>query len=148
MKNFVFISLFMACLVCPTTAAADMKLLIEYDGNEHKVVKAYKVPVRQVRNKLTVPASPQSLPLKNQMELSWVGEKGKASQLIEDPRLRWAPFFPDDATAQGHGAPHISEKGAYIITLKDDDVDLNSLKLTFTGTNKSIPITVDAKLKP
>lgn len=140
MKNlFLFVSLSIAIGVSGN-AHADTKLLIEYDGDAHTVVKMFTVPSRGVsRPEVRQKSGPLTQLPDSHVRFSWESLKGVSSTLMEDPRVIRAPMTPD---GKGHEAILIQDQGVYLLTIKDDDIDLDTLKLTFPGAQTSTKIKV------
>ena len=125
----------MAAMGLPTLAHADTRLLVEYDGDAHTAVKVFTVPARGVSRETEAPNStgqkPNNLNLpKDHILVSWESSAGTSSVMVPDPRIIRAPMRRNGI---GHEAILVQEKGTYLLTIKSDDINLDTLKLTFPG---------------
>jgi hypothetical protein len=148
MKKLVISLSLAVAAALPVTAQADMKVLVEYEGEVHTVLKTFNISARGMSRQITTDqiaaqkASPDRVP-ENHIRLSWAGVDGASSILMDDPRLVWAPMGED---GQGHGSAIIPDKGVYLLTLEGDDIQLETLKIAFPGRQAATKINVPLDL--
>jgi hypothetical protein len=118
MKNIAVITL----LMCSAAAQADVKLLVEFDGEQHKIVRVDKFETNRLMQQATSfnhKKSQDTVLLSYQKGTEWVNIE------LSDPRIRRAPLSQD-----GSGHEQVLLKtGLYTVTLKGDDIDLKSVTM-------------------
>lgn len=139
MKNLILFLGLPVAIWLPMSAHADTKILVEYEGDTHTVVQTFTVPTRGVPQQIIAQKTKPLTVSQNHVLLSWEGPTGVSSTLMEDPRMVHAPMTED---GQGHGAAVTREKGAYLLTIKGDDIKLDTLKLTFPGAQNFTKLNV------
>lgn len=120
-------------LFCSAAVQADVKLLVEFDGDKHKIVRADKFNASLFMQPSISAANKVS---QNKALLSY--QKGTEIFNIElhDPRIRRVPMSKD---GMGHEEV-LLKKGVYTVTLRGTDIDLKSLRLQLPNKKAQTPI--------
>lgn len=130
MKKLIIV----ASLIVATPSWADIKILVEFDGDNHKIVKTQKITASKF---LAKSDNKVNKTLENKSILQW-SDGDKVSKLtFNDPRIIRAPMSRD---GYGHDAIIRRNKGSYIVTLKGKNINLKNLTLQLPGKKNTIKI--------
>lgn len=114
---------------------ADTKIMVEFDGNIHKIVKAIEVKNRKfsaVKPKFKIPKTTLTRD-KSNVIFRWTGGEIE----IEDPRIIRAPLSKN---GKGHESIIVREKGTYIVTIPNKTKNIDNLSLYFPKTQSTVSV--------
>ena len=116
------------------TVQADTKLLIQFDGDHHQIIKVKNIKPRGLISNVS---SEMFTNEPRKAVIQFQTANGESSVALNDPRVIRAPL-----SQQGYGHEHIliREQGFYTVTLPQDSVYLNTLAISLPGNNKVLQL--------
>lgn len=109
-------------LMCSAAVQADVKLLVEFDGEKHQIVR---VDTYESNLFMQPGITFGSQKIQNKAVVNYQNGDEIISIELEDPRVKRAPMSQDGS---GHEEV-LLKKGIYTVTLKGDDIDVKTVTM-------------------